>query len=298
MSISLTIARAIVRAASWLVPSGRSAEWRAEWDGELSETGRRVRGRNAIVLSLGAIPHAVAELRQEWSFDVLAHETRNAMRAHLRNPAHSLTAALLIALGVGANTTVFTLVNAVLLRAPRGIDAPERVVQIGRVNMTNPAEPRGFDSWSYPLFADFRAQSKSFAGVAAHTTVNAVIGGDDDAQTANVQLVSANYFSLLGARVARGRAFVADDDAIGAPPVAIVSDALWRERFGVDEQIVGKTIRVRGTPFQIVGVAAPEFAGADVGAARPSLWTPIGTSIAVLRGDAELSRAVDRAGSG
>src|SRR5689334_3196968 len=147
------VARAITHVASWLVPSGRRAEWRAEWNGELTEQERRASG-GVVRFALGAVPHAIAELRQDWNIDTLSHELRHAFRTQLRSPAYTLTAALLIALGVGANTTVFTLVNAVLLRAPRGVGEPDRLVQIGRANL-DAMNQAGFDSWSYPSFTVF-----------------------------------------------------------------------------------------------------------------------------------------------
>jgi putative ABC transport system permease protein len=271
--MNMRLARQIVRAASCLVPSGRRAEWRAEWQGELAERERRS-GGGVMRFALGALPHAIAELRQEWNADVLGHELRYAARTQVRNPAYATTVSLLIALGVGANTTVFTLVNAVLLRAPSGITDPNRLVQLGRTNAGALNQP-GFNSWSYPLFMDFRTRNTSFVDLAAYERSDVLIGDDANVTQANAQLVSASYFALLGVIAQRGRGILPEDLAAGAAPVVVLSDALWQSRFGGDPNIVGKVVRLRGTPFRIVGIAPRGFTGTEITDARPDLWVPL-----------------------
>ena len=193
-SRTVALCRLVVHAASLLVPGGRRAEWRAEWDGELHEQWRRARVSGAsnnsnhpnararthlIRSALGALPHAVAELGQEWSPSIVANEVRNAARFLGRNPGYSLTTALLISLGVGANTTVFTLVNAVMLRSPRGIADPAGLAQVGRGG----TDARDFDSWSYPLFLELRARNSAFTDLAAYATHDVTFGRDDDVCT-------------------------------------------------------------------------------------------------------------------
>jgi hypothetical protein len=160
----------------------------------------------------------------------LAYELRHTLRFLVRNRVFSLTAALLIALGVGANTTVFTLVNAVMLRAPRGIEAPDRLAQVGRGG----TDARDFDSWSYPLFADFRARNTVFTDLAAYETREVTLGRNDDVQSATAQLVSANYFRVLGVRLARGRGFLDEEEREGGPWLSSLAishgGAIWRRR--------------------------------------------------------------------
>jgi predicted permease len=274
------IARAITAVAAILVPSGRRAEWRAEWDGEIAERERRS-ANGVIAFALGAVPHAFAELRQDWSLDVLAHELRHALRSQLRNPAYALTASLLIALGVGANTTVFTLVNAVLFRAPHGVADPNGLVQLGRRGIN---EPRKFDAWSYPLFIDFRTRNTSFVDLAAYETRNVLMGDDADVAQVNVQLVSGNYFGVLGANLQSGRGILENDLSRDAPPVVILSDALWRSRFGADANVLGKSVRLRGVGYRVIGIAAPGFHGTEIVDARPDLWVPITTAPSITPG--------------
>lgn len=281
-SRAAAVCRALLHVCSWIVPATRRAEWRAEWNAELWELchrAERVPTRyphpllHLLAFTAGSLPHAIAEFRQEWRAELLWYDVRQALRFLRRNRGFSITSVLLIALGVGANTTVFTLVNAVLLRAPKGIEAPEEIVQIGRGS----SDPRNFNSWSYPLFVDLRNRSTSFAEMAAYAAVDITIGHDEDVVAANAQLVTPNYFRLLGAPVTRGRAFLDDESKVGGALVAVISDQMWRRRFALDPEVVGRTLTVRGQPFRIIGVARPEFTGADMGAVAPDVWLPIAT---------------------
>ena len=282
-----SFARLLVRVASLIVPSSRRGEWLEEWDGELFELSRRSSEqparyprRSLIVFSAGSFSHAFAELHREWSVEMIAYEIRHAVRFLANNRAFSITAALLIALGVGANTTVFTIVNAVLLRSPSGIVAPDRLAQVGRGGTRD----REFDSWSYPSYVEFRAKNAAFTDLAAYSTEQTTIGRDDNVRPASVQIVSANFFHVFGASLSMGREFADDEDRDGAPLVVIISDGLWRRDLGSDPSAIGTSLSIRGRDFRIVGVAAAEFTGPDISSERPELWVPISSTSIVTPG--------------
>src|SRR4029079_3955687 len=148
---------------------------------------------------------------------------------------------------------------------PRGIAAPDRLAQVGRGG----TDARDFDSLFYPVFADFRAHNTVFTDLAAFDTREVTLGRGDDVAPATAQLVSANYFRVLGARLARRRGFLDEEEREGGPAVVVISDLTWRRRFAADPSVVGKSLTIRGRDFQVIGIAAPDFTGADVGSGRP-----------------------------
>ncbi|HUQ83391.1 MAG TPA: ABC transporter permease, partial [Gemmatimonadaceae bacterium] len=279
-SRALALCRAIVAILAGLVPRDRRADWRAEWDGELWELARRaervpVRYGNprsaALQFTLGAFPHALHEWREGWTVELLLKDLRHAVRSVARNRGFALTATLLIAIGVGANTTVFTLLQAVLLRPPAGVVDADRIVQIGRGGSAE-----DFDSWSHARYTAIRDGQRVFSSVAAYASGDVVIGMADETELASAQVVSSNYFRFLGVSVAMGRDFTDDEDGpAGAHAVAVISDDLWSRRYARAADIVGKTIVVRGGPFAIIGVAPRGFMGGDLGSSRPDFWVPL-----------------------
>ncbi|HSL70442.1 MAG TPA: ABC transporter permease [Longimicrobiales bacterium] len=257
----MRVAHRFISALSWVVPRWRRAEWREEWQAELWQV--EARGGSTMAFVIGAIPHLIVEWFEGWSPDQMYYDFKHAIRALLRSRGFALLAILLIALGVGANTTVFTIVNAALLRSPNGINDPDRLIQIGRGD--------DFDNWSYPLYQDFRARARTLEDLAAYGPRAVVIGGGAETETVPAQFVSLNYFSVLRARVARGRTFSAREDQ----PVVVISHDLWQSRFPEAPSVLGKALTIGGQPFQIVGVADAGFAGADLSAESPKLWIPL-----------------------
>ncbi|HEX9671491.1 MAG TPA: ABC transporter permease, partial [Thermoanaerobaculia bacterium] len=202
----------------------------------------------------------------------LWQDIRFALRSLRRSPGHTAAALLALALGIGANTAIFSVVYGVLLE-PLPYPSPERLVMLIDANPS-----RGFDRFtsSPPNFVDWRDQSRSFAGMAAMTRANpSLTGGGAEPERLEGAQISAGFFETLGVPPALGRGIGAADDRPGAPPVAVLSHALWRRRFGADPKLVGRTIELEGTPHTVAGIAAEGFQFPS----RVEVWTPLALEI-------------------
>ena len=197
-------------------------------------------------------------------------DLRYALRSLVKHRAVVLVAVLSLALGIGANTTIFTLVNAVLLR-PLPVEDPARLAAVSTVDSRNP----GFVLCSYPNYKDFRDRNQVFSSLLLHAAVTINLTGRGDPQLLMGELVSGNYFSALGVNPVVGRGFLPEEDATpGAWPVAVLSYGLWRQQFGGDPQVTSRTISLNGRAFQIVGVAPPGFHGLNELFAA-DVWVPM-----------------------
>ncbi len=187
--------------------------------------------------------------------EVLLQDVRYAGRMLRRSPGFAATAISALALGIGANTAIFTVVNTVLLQ-PLAYPEPDRLVQLEL------SSPQGNGNiTSIPKFIIWREQTQVFQDVAAYDLggpgVN-LTGGDRPEQLKGVH-VSAEFFRLFGARVVAGRTFSAEEDRPGGPPLAVIAGGLWRRRFGSDLNLVGKSIDLGGEPFTVIGILDPTF---------------------------------------
>jgi predicted permease len=202
--------------------------------------------------------------------DTFLQDLRYSARRLLRSPGFTLAAALTLALGIGANTTIFTLINAVLLRPPAAVAEPERLVSLYTSDYSGPP----YGTSSIPDFEELRKIDDVFSGVLVFTPRGVSIGPDDARERAGLEIVSENYFQVLGLRPAFGRFFLPEEGRPGTAPVAVISDALFRRRFDANASVVGTPIMLNGRAFTIVGVAPPEF----IGAMRPviqDVWIPL-----------------------
>jgi len=197
------------------------------------------------------------------------NDLKFAVRGLRKNPWFALVCILTLALGIGANTAIFTVINAVLIRPVPGVGNPGEVVMLERLQKNNPDFVFG-----YPDYLDYREQAHSFTGLAARgRTALALSHGSTE--RIGGELVSGNYFSVLGVHPAAGRLIAPEDvQAEGETPVAVLSYAVWRRVFGLDPQIVGKNILLDGHAFTVVGVAAADFAGTEVGSPT-DVWLPL-----------------------
>jgi predicted permease len=194
-----------------------------------------------------------------------------AARRLKKAPLFTLTAALSLAIGIAGNAAVFSVADALLLRDRPGIADPQRLVDVARTQ-----NGTGFDNLSYPNYVDYRDRATAFAGGLAGYKRNPDalgLGGRDGAERVFGTAVTGNYFQVLGVPMAAGRGFAPEDDRPGAEPATVLTHALWRDRYAGDPAIVGRTIRLNGRPFTVIGVAAEEFAGHTV--AGTDLWYPL-----------------------
>ena len=204
-------------------------------------------------------------------FEGFVQDARHAVRGFARGPVFALTAILSLAIGVGATTAIFSLVNALLLSPPPGIGEPYRLVSVGRTN-----DGRGFDNMSYLNYVDYRDGSTAFTGLAAmqFSPRPLSLAGPDGGEAVEGSIVSGNFFDVLQVRPALGRFFLAEEDRTPrSHPVVVLSHSFWRDRFDSDPAIVGRGIVLNGSSFTVVGVAAEGFRGPVVLA--PDLWAPV-----------------------
>jgi predicted permease len=204
-------------------------------------------------------------------------DLRLAARTLRGSPMFTLTAVLSLAIGIGGTAVIFGLADAYLIRPWPGIADPDRLVEVGRIDMAGPGPSTGdgFDTFSYPNYQDYLARQSVFQSFAASRTGDAV-GIGDGTRAAHVSgaYVTTNYFSVLRTPIALGRDFVPDDLQLTVPgSVAIVSHRLWRSQFGGDANIVGRTVQLNGRPFRIIGVAAAGFNGHNID--NSAIWMPL-----------------------
>ncbi|HSJ08548.1 MAG TPA: ABC transporter permease [Longimicrobiales bacterium] len=180
--------------------------------------------------------------------DTLLNDIRIGLRRFSREPLFSLVAVLTLAIGIGANSAIFTLVNGVLLRPLPYQDADALVY----AHATIRGEP--VKASSSPVFLTLREQGTAFEGVALFTPHNATIAGEGEPEQIAGASVSANYFDVLGVAPLRGRQLRAEENEPGNDNVVLLSEGVWRDRFGADEAVLGRTVELNGRPFEVVGV--------------------------------------------
>jgi predicted permease len=250
--------------------------------------------RTQATLELGGIMQVQDEVRDIWLTRWLrdfAYDLRFSARSFLRSPSFTATAVLSLALGIGATTAIYSLLDQVVRRA-LPVHKPERLVLIDWKG--DQATVNAFGSYnlmSYPICRDLQMQERFFEGVLcrAATTISLSTGGEHRLATA--EIVSGAYFSVLGVNPALGRLLTMDDDQVpGASPVVVLSYDFWKTQLAGAPDVVGRKMLVNQHPMTVVGVAAPAFRGIDVGEV-PSLWIPATMSAQAIPG---FDRMLDR----
>ena len=228
---------------------------------------------------------------------VLRDDIRVAFRRFRHQPGFTLVAVMTLALGFGANTAIFGLVEALLLRS-LPVERPEELYRIGDTNAccVNSGLMGSFSLFSTPLFEQLRDSAPEFSKLTAFQAGTLAVGlrrsGSAIPESLGSKFVTANYFDVFGVSAAAGRLLQPADDRPGAPPVAVLSYRAWM-RFGLDPSIVGGSFAINGSPVTIVGVAAAEFFGETIQADPPGLWIPIGQE-PVLRAAGSLTDKADQ----
>lgn len=193
-------------------------------------------------------------------------DLRFAVRSLLKSPGFSVIAIATLALGIGANTTIFSLINGVLLR-PLPYHDPDKLVALDLMS------GKSQFPWSYPMFDDLRKFERSFASVAGFSNWSGNLAGGDNPLRLQVELVSASYFPMLGIEPVMGRVFRPEEDQeADAHPLALLSYRLWRQQYAGDAGVIGRTIHLNQLPYTVVGVLPPGFRGQ---ADDIDLWIPI-----------------------
>ncbi|HST12602.1 MAG TPA: ABC transporter permease, partial [Terriglobales bacterium] len=192
--------------------------------------------------------------------ETLWHDLRYGFRVLRASPGFAAVAILSLALGIGANTSIFSVVNAALLR-PLPVNEPDRLIFV--FNGNRAGDPYGVSS--YPDYVDYRDKNQVFSDLLAYSSITMSARADDQADLISGLLVSGNYFDALGVRAELGRTFLPDEDKTpGARPVAVISHGLWQRRFGGDPRIAGQQLTLNGQAFTIIGVAPAGFEGAEI----------------------------------
>ncbi|HEY8226770.1 MAG TPA: ABC transporter permease [Pyrinomonadaceae bacterium] len=217
--------------------------------------------------------------------ETLLQDIRYGIRTLFKRPWFAFIAITTLALGIGANTAIFTLVNAVMLKT-LPVNKPEELVLFTDAtnegtSIDDPPKTGEWRRFSYASYEYFRNHNQSFQDITAIRSGGSGLSvrktssqSGEPAQRARGQLVSGNYFSALGVTAIRGRALTPSDDVSGAPPAAVISHKYWREQLNGDAQIVGKNLLINGTNFTVVGVMPAEFFGERV-RRPPDFWMPL-----------------------
>jgi predicted permease len=212
------------------------------------------------------------------------HDLKYGARLLLKAPGFTAVAALSLALGIGANTTIFTLINAVLLN-PLPVEEPSRLVSVFTTDQRNTGGLNSFLQTSLQNFKDYRDKNEVFSSLVAHQFVAiSISGGTGEPQQTFGEIVSGDFFSALGVRPIIGRAFLADEDATpGAKLVTVLGYGLWQTRYGGDPGLVGRTVTLNAQAFTVVGIAPKGFRGTNA-IGGPTLWVPLMTYQQVTSG--------------
>ncbi len=240
--------------------------------------------------------------REMWGWSALENtiqDVRYGLRQLRRSPGFTAVVVLILALGIGANTAIFTLIDAVMLKSLPVAD-PRQLYRLGDNNnccvMTGTQNGGSFVLYSYPLYEELRDQTTDFTELAAFQPFLTDLsvrrsGVSSAAEPYNGEFVSGNYFTMFGVSAIAGRAITASDDKPGVPPAAVMSYHTWQTHFGGDPSVIGAAFTVNTVPYTVVGVAPPGFYGDTLRSDPPDFWLPLGTEPLLNRQNSRLHHA-------
>src|SRR5437899_7483442 len=236
-------------------------------------------------LDLGGIEQTKEKCRDErrvnWIQDLI-QDLRFGLRTAHKSPGFTTVVLVTLALGIGANTAIFTLIDAVMLK-PLPVANPKQLYRLGDNNnccvMVGTQNGGSFVLYSYPLYESLRDHTPEFDELAAFDSTLSDLsvrrGGDSAAEPYKGEFVSGNYFTMFGIRAFAGRLLAPPDDSPGAPRVAVMNYHTWQQHFGLDPSIIGVTFNINGVPYRIAGVTPPRFYGDTLRSDPPDFWLPL-----------------------
>src|SRR3989440_6295130 len=256
--------------------------------------------RRQAVLKFGGVEAMKEDYRAQKGLpflETLAQDTRHTLRRLRKAPAFTITTVLSLALGIGATTSIFTLVHAVLLKS-LPVANPNELYRLGKETRCcyqgGYSQEKEFSLVSYDLYKYFRGNTKGFSELAAFQASRSLIGvrragTSEAAQSYPGEFVSGNYFTMFGIKAYAGRVLTSSDDRTGAPPAAVMSYRLWQQRYGSDPSVIGAVFNVDDKPFTVVGITPPGFFGDALRYTSPDIFLPLNTE-PFVQVDADLNK--------
>jgi predicted permease len=284
------------RLRSWTTTQQDDRRLQAEIEEHLAlQTAENVRAglspieaRRQAVLKFGGVEAMKESYRDQRGLpflDTLIQDTRRALRRLRTAPAFTIATILTLALGIGATTSIFTLVHAVLLKS-LPVANPGELYRVGKearcCYQGGYSQDKEFSLFSYDLYTYLRDNTKGFSELAAFPASQPLLGvrrsrSPDAARSHPGEFVSGNYFTMFGIAAYAGRALTATDDEPGAPPVAVMSYRLWQQGYGSDPSVIGSTFNLNDKPFTVIGITPPGFFGDALRSTPPDFFLPLNT---------------------
>ncbi len=296
------------RLASWATTGQDEERMRAEMEEHLAlQTAENIRAglspaeaRREAVMKFGAVEAMRESYRDQRGLpflETLIQDTRYALRRLRMAPAFTIATVLTLALGIGATTSIFTLVHAVMLKS-LPVANPGELYRLGKETRCcffgGYSQEREFSLVSYDLYKYFRENTKGFSELAAFAASSTLLGvrrtgSAEGAQSYPGEFVSGNYFAMFGVDAYAGRTLTAQDDRANSPPVAVMSYRLWQQKYGSDPSVIGGVFNLDEKPFTVVGITPPGFFGDTLRNTPPDFFIPLNAE-PYVESDADLNQ--------